>query len=55
MAVKGRKKFDERDELLRAAAAQRLGGDPQVVVLRQSDEQIRKQAEAGEPILEVEA
>lgn len=45
MAVEGRVKLDERDELLRAAAADRLGTDPQVIVIRQSDEQIRKQAE----------
>lgn len=45
MAVEGRVKFDEQAELLRQAAADRLGEDPQVVVIRQSDEQIRKQAE----------
>jgi hypothetical protein len=45
MAVKGRTKLDERDEMLRAAAAERLGEDSKVVVTRQSDEQIRKQAE----------
>lgn len=45
MAVDGRVKLDERDELLRAAATDRLGTDPQIIVIRQSDEQIRKQAE----------
>lgn len=46
MAVEGRVKLNEQDELLRAAAAERLGEDPQVIVIRQSDEQIRKQAKA---------
>lgn len=55
MAVQGRVKFDEQGEMLARAAAERLGEDPQVIVIRRSDEQIRKQAEAGEPIPEVEA
>lgn len=45
MAVEGPVKFDERDEMLRRAAADRLGEDPRVIVIRQSDEQIRRQAE----------
>jgi hypothetical protein len=45
MAVEGRVKFDEQNEMLRRAAADRLGEDPQVIVIRQSDEQIRQQAE----------
>lgn len=45
MAVEDRARLDQKDELLRAAAADRLGEDPQVVVVRQSDEQIRKEAE----------
>lgn len=40
-----RVKLDEQAELLRAAAAERLGEDPPVIVIRRSDEQIRKQAE----------
>lgn len=38
-------KLDQQNELLRAAAAERLGEDPQVIVIRQSDERIRKLAE----------
>ena len=40
-----RQRVSQEDELLRSAAAQRLGEDPQVIVIRQSDEQIAKQAE----------
>lgn len=40
-----RQRVSQEDELLRAAAAQRLGEDPQVIVIRRSDEQIRKEAE----------
>jgi hypothetical protein len=40
-----RERFSNEDELLHAAAAQRLGEDPQVVVIRKSDEQLRKEAE----------
>lgn len=40
-----RRRVSQEDELLRSAAAQRLGEDPQVIVIRQSDEQIAKQAE----------
>jgi hypothetical protein len=40
-----RQRVDERDELLRAAAAERLGEDPEVIVIRRSDEQLRKEAE----------
>ena len=45
MAVEGRVALDQDNELLRRAAADRLGEDPPVTVIRQSDEQIRKQAE----------
>ena len=40
-----RQRVTQDDEMLRSAAAQRLGEDPQVIVIRQSDEQIAKQAE----------
>jgi hypothetical protein len=40
-----RQRVTQEDELLRAAAAQRLGEDPPVVVIRRSDEQLREQAE----------
>ena len=40
-----RQRVSQNDEMLRAAAAQRLGEDPQVIVIRKSDEQIRKEAE----------
>lgn len=43
MAVEDRVKLDQEDELLRAAAAERLGKDPEVIVIRRSDEQVRKQ------------
>lgn len=45
MAVEGRVKLDEQAEMLRAAAADRLGDEPKVIVIRRSDEQIREQAE----------
>jgi hypothetical protein len=45
MAVDDRVALDQENELLRRAAADRLGEDPVVVVIRRSDEQIRKQAE----------
>jgi hypothetical protein len=45
MAVDGRVALDQENELLRRAAADRLGEDPPVIVIRQSDEQIRKLAE----------
>ena len=45
MTEPGRQRVSQEDELLRSAAAQRLGEDPQVIVIRQSDEQIAKQAE----------
>jgi hypothetical protein len=45
MAVEGRVALDQENELLRRAAADRLGEDPQVIVIRRSDEQIRKEAE----------
>ena len=40
-----RQPVTQEDEMLRAAAAERLGEDPTVIVIRRSDEQIRKQAE----------
>jgi len=40
-----RQRVDEQNELLRAAAAERLGEDPEVIVIRKSDEQLRKEAE----------
>lgn len=46
MAVEDRVALNQDDELLRRAAADRLGEDPPVTVIRRSDEQIRKQAEA---------
>lgn len=47
MAVDGRVKLDEQAELLHAAAAERLGEDPPVIVIRRSDEQLRNEAEAA--------
>lgn len=46
MAVEDRVKLDQEDELLRAAAAERLGKDPKIVVIRRSDEQVRRQQQA---------
>ena len=43
-----RQRVSQEDEQLRAAAAQRRGEDPQVVVIRQSDEQIAKLAQEQE-------
>ena len=40
-----RQRVTQEDELLRAAAAQRLGEDTPVIVIRRSDEQLREQAE----------
>ena len=40
-----RQRVTQDDEMLRSAAAQRLGEDPQVIVIRKSDEQIAQQAE----------
>ncbi len=45
MTEPARQPVTQEDEMLRAAAAQRLGEDPQVIVIRRSDEQIRKEAE----------
>ena len=44
-ASEPRQRVTQEDEQLRAAAAERLGEDPQVIVIRRSDEQIRKEAE----------
>ena len=45
MAQPDRQPVTQQDEMLRSAAAERLGEDPVVIVIRRSDEQIRKQAE----------
>ena len=49
MAVEGRQKFDEQAELQHKAAEERLSEDMEnVVVIRESDERLRKQAEAAQ-------
>lgn len=48
VAVSDRVKLDQEDELLRAAATERLGTDPEVIVIRRSDEQVRKQQAEAE-------
>lgn len=45
MGQSERQRVTQGDELLRAAAAQRLSEEPEVVVLRRSDEQVRREAE----------
>lgn len=45
MTVPERRRVTQEGEILRAAAAERLGEAEPVEVLRRSDEQIRQQAE----------
>jgi hypothetical protein len=42
-----RKRVTQDDEILRDAAAQRLGEDLKVVVLRRSDEQLRREVDGS--------
>lgn len=47
MAESDRQRVTQEDEQMRAAASERLGEDPPVIVLRRSDEQIAN--DQGEP------